>query len=98
MPQQRGDDLDRDAVTQPPGRRTVTEPVRVERDPGPGPEPQDEVIGRLIRPRVSSGLRPDVHEDMVAADIAVLFGLLCEFCDRVTQGEGSRVCGAAGSL
>src|SRR5712692_3373037 len=72
MPEQRGHDLEGDAVAQPSCRRTVTEPVGIERDPGPGPDPQDEVIGRLIRPRVSLRLRPDVDEDMVAVDAAVL--------------------------
>ena len=43
MPEQRGHDLDRDAIAQPPGRSPVPEPVGIERDPGPGPQPQDEV-------------------------------------------------------
>src|SRR6266581_3897955 len=62
-----------DSVPQPPGRRTVPEPVGIESDPGPGPEPQDQVVDRLVRPRVSPGLRPDADEDMVAVDAAVLF-------------------------
>src|SRR5260370_36204022 len=45
----------------------------IERDPGPGPEPQDEVIDGLIRPRMSPGLGPDVDEDVIAVDTAVLF-------------------------
>src|SRR5271157_6444017 len=72
MTKQRGHDLDRDAVAQPPGRGTVPEPVRIETDPGPGPQPQDQVIGRLIGPRVPLRLRPDVDEDMAAVDAAVL--------------------------
>src|ERR1700757_153837 len=72
MTKQRGHDLDRDAVTQPPGRGTVPEPVRIETDPGPGPQPQDQVIGRLIGPRGPLRLRPDAGEDMAAVDAAVL--------------------------
>src|ERR1700745_3043460 len=72
MTKQRGYDLDRGAITQPPGRGTVPEPVRTETDPGPGPQPQNQVIGRLIGPRVALRLRPDVDEDMAAVGAAVL--------------------------
>src|SRR5260370_16338910 len=73
MSEERGHDLDRDAVAQPARGRAVTPPVGVESDPGPGPEPQDEVISGLIRPRVPLRLRPDVDEHVVAAGSAVLF-------------------------
>src|SRR6266571_5387918 len=51
----------------------MTAPVGIERDPGPGPEAENEVVGRLVGPRVPFRLRPDVDEDVVTVDTAVLF-------------------------
>src|SRR6266700_4778446 len=68
----------------------MPEPVRIERDPGPGPQPQDQVIGRPIGPRLPFRPRPDIHEDIVAVDAAVLFMQVVGIEPDQLRGNGDR--------
>jgi hypothetical protein len=56
-----GDDLDRLAVPQHPGRRRVLEPARIDQ-PGPLAQPPPQVIDCRLRQR----LAPQVHEDVLS--------------------------------
>ncbi len=69
--EQRGHNLDRDAIAQPARGSAVTAPMRIEVDPG-APQPENEIVGRLVRPRVPLRLRPEADENHVAGDAAVL--------------------------
>ena len=47
--------------------------MRVEAQPGPGPQPDDQVISRRIGPCLSPRLCEQVDEDIVTIGAAVLF-------------------------
>ena len=72
VPEQPAHHLHRGARAQQPGGVGVTAPVRIEVDPGPSPQPADQVIDRGVGQRAAVLPGPEIDEHVVAVQLAVL--------------------------